>query len=582
VKRLAAIAIASAMLAAAASCSKCGSKDEPAATTVTEAPVPAPDGLLGDIYLGSPNGSWTRLQRGVGGATGILPATVGGLIALGFGIDPVFAGEIDGAAPAFGVVAGDPSDPGWALAVRLYDVRRARGLMVDGDTARFTARDVAGMTELVPKGGAPAAASGAGLALTRGGFLVVARSSADLARLGPYASRTLPSRPLPSEGAAVIDVPRAAVDARIRPKLEGLWAAAKHFLLETDEASRREHGGRAPDYGDPKPIVEAIDAIVSRRIAVFGDLERLRVAVDLGEEGAFLVATMTPSGPEGPAAKWIGGMRTGDAAEVLAMPAVSALALVTRDADADRDDQARELEKTLTASLGSRLADSDAKRLHGVVDDWTKARGETLGLALDWDEPRGLFFRGAVRDGEAAGRAVKGLLDLARLPPFKDALHVKDIATSSDDAPPLGKVSVATITREAPKPEKADARDASSSRARPPRDKAAKLPPSVGLAWLVDGASLDLSTGTEPVLTLRHSAKPDKKLGDEPAVLRAVAPLGNAASTIVVAQPLRFDPTRANLPTAPVVLAVGRRGRDGFVRIDLGNGMLRELSRLLL
>ena len=76
-------------------------------------------------------------------------------------------------------------------------------------------------------------------------------------------------------------------------------------------------------------------------------------------------------------------------------------------------------------------------------------------------------------------------------------------------------------------------------------------PSSVGMAWLVDGSGLDLSTGDEPVLTLRHAARPDRKLGDEPAVVKAVGPLGTTASTIMIAQPLRFDPTRANLPVAP-------------------------------
>jgi hypothetical protein len=578
------MAAALAMLAAAASCSKCGSHDDPLPTTHAEAPVPVPDALLADVYLGSPNGTWSHLQRGVGGPTGILPATIGGLIALGFGIDPVFAGEIDGTAPAFGVVAGDPADPGWAMAVRLNDVRRARGLMVEGDTAHFSAREVAGMTELVPKGGgSPSGAPGA-LGLTRGGFLVIAKSSADLGRLGPYASRTLPSRPLPAEGSAVIDVPRAAVDARLRPKLEAAWQGARQFLLDMDETSRREHGGRAPDFGDPKAIVDALDALVARRIAVFGDLERLRIALDLGEDGAFLLATMTPSTPAGPAAQWIGGMQTGDSAALLAMPAVSALAVMTRDADAARDEQGKDLEKTVVSSLGARLAEADAKRLHGVIEDWTKARGDTLALSLDWDDPHGLFLRGAVKEGEAqtAQRAVTGLVDLVRVSPFKDALRVKDVATSTDDAPPLGKVSVATVTRAASASSGGSGASGGSG-VKSAKDGAPHKPAAaVGLAWLVDGGALDLSTGTEPVYTLRHGAKPDKKLGDEPSVVKAVAALGSSASTVIVAQPLRFDPVRANLPVSPVVLGVGRKDKDAFVRLQIGNGMMREVSRILM
>lgn len=561
---------------ASASCGKSG-HEEPIPAAQAELPVPTPDGLLADVYVGAPNAAWSRLQRGAGGAAGILPATVGGLVAMGFGIDPVFAGEIDGVAPAFAVLVGDPVDPGWALAVKVHDVRRARGLMVDGDTARFAAREVAAMTELVPRGAPSRSAGGAAataLALTRGGYLVAAKSSADLERLGPYVSRTMPRRTLPTDGSAVVDVPRSALDGSLRPKLEGAWADAKKFMLDTDLAARQAHGGRAPDFGDPKPVVSAVDAIVQRRIAVLGDLERLRVAFEIGDEGASLLATMTPATADGAASRWVSGMRTGDAADVLAMPSSSALALVTRDTDTDRDDQGKELERTLTSSLGPRLASADAKRLHAVVEDWTSARGETIGFSLDLDEPRGVFIRGAVKDGQAAGRAVSGLLELARVSPFKDALRVKDVVTTTDDAPPLGKVSVATISRD----ESAPAQRRGPSDAGAPRAKPATK--SVGLAWVVDGSALDLSTGTEPVLTLRHGAKPDKRLGDEPSVMSAVAPLGGRASTIVVAQPLRFDPTRANLPIAPVVLGVGRKDKDAFVRVQIANGLLRELTRL--
>lgn len=580
-KRLARLAALAAALAAA-SCGGCDKKgDEPGATRQAEAPVPAPDGLLADLVVGAPNGTWMRLQRGVGGAIGILPAEVGGLVAIGLGLDPAFAREIDGAAPAFGVLAGDPAEPGWAFALKLVDLRRARGVLADGDAARFTAREAGGLTELVPKGNAPP--QGTTFGVSRGGYLLVARTPADLARLGPYASRTLPSRALPGEGSVVVDVPRASIEARIKPKLDTLWEGAKTYLLAQDERSRREHGGRAPDYADPQAIVSALDALVSKRLALVGDLERVRVVFDVGEDAALLVATMIPRGDGGPAAKWIGGMRTGDAADVLAMPAVSAIALTTRDAEGDRQEQAREVERAVTISLGARLAEADAKRLHEIVEDWTRARGETIGLAALWDEPRGMFLRGAVRDGDAAGRAVKGLLDLARVSPFKDALRVREVATTIDDAPPLGKVQVATITRDtrdAGKPRRSS-RGAGSKTADAgaPRDEARS---TLGLAWVVEGGALDVSTGPEPVFTLRHGAKPDKKLADEPAVVKALEPLGATASTIVVAQPLRFDPTRANLPTAPLVLGVGRKDKEAFVRVDVSSGVLRELARLLM
>ncbi|MCW5834373.1 MAG: hypothetical protein KIS78_18380, partial [Labilithrix sp.] len=60
---------------------------------------------------------------------------------------------------------------------------------------------------------------------------------------------------------------------------------------------------------------------------------------------------------------------------------------------------------------------------------------------------------------------------------------------------------------------------------------------------------------------------------------RFTAAVGSDASTVIVAQPLRLDPRRANLPTAPLGIAVGRRGRDAFVRVDVSDALLREAAR---
>lgn len=549
-----------------------GDVDEPAA--------PAPDRLLADVFVGSPNASWSKLQRGVGGPAGILPASAGGILCAIVGIDPAVAFEVDGASPAYGVVAGDPAAPGWAFALKLANVPHARALLVEGDVARFTPREANGYTELLPKGNAPPP-QGA-VALSKNGFLVVARKAEDLPALAPYLTRTLPKRP-PQEGAIVAEVPRASIANVLAPKLASSWADLKAFLLSEDVRMRKEHGGRPPDFGDPEAIVAAIDAVVSQRLAVLGDLERLRVAIETEEDGTSIDVTMTPATPDGAAKKWIQAMRTGDAAPVLSMASTSAVALSMRDGDADRAAQAEGLDKALTSSLGTRLGEGEAKRVHDVLADATKARGDTLALALAWDDPNGVFVRADARDADAASRAVKGAIELARAAPFKEIFRVKDVASSAEDVAGLGKASLATITREpkspAPLPAPLRARDAGAPAAARDGGAATAKPSAVGLAWAVDGGVLSLAAGPEPLVTLRLGAKPEKKLADEPEVARSLSSLGTNASTIVVAQPLRFDPVRANLPVAPLVVAVGRKGGDAFVRVDVTAGVLREIAR---
>jgi hypothetical protein len=99
------------------------------------------------------------------------------------------------------------------------------------------------------------------------------------------------------------------------------------------------------------------------------------------------------------------------------------------------------------------------------------------------------------------------------------------------------------------------------------------------LAWVVSSDTLALAAGREPLVTLRVGQKPEQGLGDEPVIARALAPLGDTASAVVLAQPLKFDATRAHLPTAPVVVAVGRREKDGYVHVGVGFGVLREVAR---
>ncbi|MBX3189729.1 MAG: hypothetical protein KF819_22075 [Labilithrix sp.] len=571
-------ALAFALALAGAACSKCGEQaGEDAGARALEPPVPAPASLLADVYVTSPNSSWSKIQRGVGGAVGILPASAGGIVCAMVGLEPAVANEVDGTAPLFGVVAGDPAAPGFALAMKLSDLRKARALLVDGDTARYSPREVAGLTELVPKGEEAPSKDAPRLAIgvTKGSYLVVASNADELAKLGPYVTRTLPTRPLPEGGAIVVDVPRASIASVLKPKVEELWEGAKAYLLAEDARVRRDRG-RAPDFGDPAAIVAAVDAYAVERIAVLADLEKMRIDIDVVDDGVVIDARMVPLASGGPARVWTDAMTTGDTAPIVSLPATSAVAALLRDGEAQRVEGLRGFEKGIASSLGARLAEADGKKLHDVVEGWIKAGPSTLSASLFWDEPRGLFLRAAVRDADAAAIAMKGALDLLRASPFKDGLQLKEIATANEDVSGVGKVSVATLLREPKRDDDKGGRRRVADDAGAPATKKE----SAAIAWLADGAkAFSIGAGEEPLPILRGGIKPDKKIGDEPALVRPLKALGSNASSVLVIQPLRFDPRRAELPAAPVVVALGRRDKDAFLRIDVANGVLRELAR---
>lgn len=569
-------------------CSSCEKKDDK--TELPEPPVPAPNDLLADLYAISPNTSWSKLQRGIGGAVGILPATLPGIIGFMADLDPRIANEIDGGAPIYGALAGDPAQPAFCIAMKLVDPRRAKMLLTDGETAVFNTREEPGLTHMVPKVRVERAdkKEPAVAALTSNGYITVGKIPADLSKLAPYATRTLPGRPMPKDAAIVADVPRSAVEKVLAPKLEGAWADAKSFLLASDERMRSERGGRAPDFGDPKAIVAALDAVVGRRIAVFRDLERVRFALDVNDDDLVLNATLTPVAGDGPAKKWISAMRVGDAASLLGLPSTSLVAISLRDTEEDRAAQAAEMEKAIASSLGERLKEPDAKKVHDALDDWTKGRDETLAIAYSVDEPTGTFVTTRARDAEAANRSVRSVVDLAKASPFKEMLHVKDVATSSEEIPGFGKVQIAKIAREAPVREpppglKAPHPGAKSDGGAPNAPNAPNAPaltaPPAGVAWSTEGGTVALALGTEPMVTFKTSARPDKKLRDDPLVSRFTTNVGATASTFIVAQPLRWDAKRAHLAAAPIAAAVSKKENDAVLRLEISDLLLRELSR---
>src|SRR5690606_16948699 len=149
------------------------------------------------------------------------------------------------------------------------------------------------------------------------------------------------------------------------------------------------------------------------------DLERVRFALDVTDDAVHLTSTLTPVAGDGPAKKWVQAMRVGDAAALLGLPARSLVALTMRDTEEDRAAQAAEIEKAIASSLGERLKEPDAKRVHDALDDWTKGRDETLAVAYSTDEPAGTFVTTRARDAEAASRAVRSFVDLTKVSPFK-------------------------------------------------------------------------------------------------------------------------------------------------------------------
>jgi hypothetical protein len=526
--------------------------------------------MLCDVVLATPNATWSRLQKGIGGTVGILPFTFGGLLATLAGIDPNLGQEIDGTAPAYAVLAGDPADPAYAVAAKLVDVRRARLAFVDAEGARFTARPGEGIVELVPKGIAPPVAVG----LSNGGYLIVARSSEDLKALGPYAYRTLPARRVPAR-AVVANVPHGAIAGKLRERAAAAWGAFRADKTAQDERMRKEHGGRAPDFADPQSILGSLDQLVQKKLALAGDLSHASIEVDVGDDDVHVAATLVPE-RDGPASKVFRAMHVGDAAPLLGLDADAPAALLVRDAAVERQADAAELHAAVVAALGKRLGEAESTKLRGVLQDWAHGRGDWMTVSVATSPALGVVVRAPAQNAEAAGRAVLGAVELLRTPAFKEPLethaHMRDLTIGAVEVPGFGRAQVATLARDEARP-RTPARDAGAPTKEAAVDGGAAGPKHrVSIAWGTNGdqVRIALAEDAPPLL----AAQPARTMRDLPFAKAALGKIDDA-SVVVALQGLKPD-ARAK---APVVVAWGRRDDAAVLRVSATHVALRDLIR---
>jgi hypothetical protein len=542
-----------------------------------EPPVPAPDGLLAEAWIRAPDAAWGKVQRGVSGAVALLPPAVGE-IACGFaGLDTRVARLVDGKGIAYGVLgARAGAGVGWVLALPLADPAAAAAMLLDGgdaQPARYAAHDVGGMRVLASREEKPLSAA---VAIARR-WLLVAATDDDLARLGPYAYRTMPAHEAPAGSSAiVIAVSQKALAGPIAARVSAAWGEQRTWLLARDEEQRAKHGGRAPDFGDPRPIVEALDGVIGRRIALVSQARAARVELDPGDEEVHAEVFLTPG--EGDAgAALVAAMHPGDAKPLARMPADSVIALLGRDEAASRTEDAREIEAALDRALGDRLKGDDGRAIHAAVDDWTAARGDWWTAGLAWgagDASRGLWLRTPAGDAGASGHAVRELVDLTHRRAFSaelsGSLHLSPASVATVDVPDVGKASVATLAWASP--------DVAA-----PRNGKREAVPAPAIAWGVHDGELLLAAGFAAPQLLSAEAAASKRIGDDARNARALAALGADASFAVFAQPLRLDPAHggdASATSAPALAAWGRKGADAWLRIELADVLLRELIRL--
>jgi hypothetical protein len=547
-------------------CGSCGHRTEGAGTkdaAVAAAfpPVPMPDGLVAEGWVRAPDALWSRLQNGVSGAVALLPPETGSLVCAGVGLDARLAPLVDGKSTAYFAVADAPGEGfAWAAAVPLKDSQGARALLLGSDASAYAARTENGM-QVLARTGRPldaAAAIAPATALAGQGWLVVARDDADLARLGPYAWRTMPTLPAPDTQAAVVaQVPASALAGPLAARMRARWAAVRQSLEDADREQRERHGGRAPDFGDPRAIVASLDAMVQRRIALVAQGRGARVEADAGDDDVHVDVRLVPGAAEA-GADFVAAMRTGDERPMGDLPVDTLFAMLSRSDASMRAEDAADAKAALLGALGDKAKPDDHSAIERAIDDWTSARGDWMTAAVAWGAESGLWVR--TPSSDAGPKAIRDWIDLARRPvlddPLRALLQLGPPAVAPATVPDVTGATLATF--------------------------AAPKGPPLGVAWGMHDGELLVAAGQHAPKLLGIEAAPPARLGDDPRLDAALAALGSDASFTFVAEPLRMDSTRgaSHDAAAALVFAWGRRGSDAWVRVDAADELVRELVRM--
>jgi hypothetical protein len=552
-------------------------KDAPsAAPAVDLAPVPEPEGLAAELVVRKPGEAWTKLRDTGGGTLRLLPQSFGLLVSTLLGLPPAVADAIDPDIAAAGAAVDDGKGGlGWVIAVHVRGGRDLIARLSAGADAAYGAREdaVNALTLLEPKPGK--APSEVALAVT-GNYLLASTHATDLTKVGPFAARTLAKREPPKEPIAVA-VKKRALAGPLAAWVQDEWRQKKSELEKLD---KENHGGRAPDFGDPLAALAGIDKAVEGVVAVLESSASGRITVDpLGDRLDARVEIVAEEG--GAASELMGAMAVGDAAPLAALPQTTPIAVLTRSTAATREASAKSFQEGLASLLGDRLTAPDKSRLEQTFADLGKGRGDVEVYALVLDQGKGgLVYAGSVGDAKALDAGAKGAFKLlgvkAISEPIRQFIGETSVKQSSVQLPGLGKAERALIT----------VKPSGMRMATDKTGKASAEPQNLDVLWQIrdDKVYGVLSFDSVPILGSLVAAQSDPKT-THAAEERVKAALDRVtgASFVVLVQPHRLGlgQSATQTPSSPVVLSLGKSGERGYLRVDADQVALETLLKSL-
>lgn len=398
------------------STASCHGQHEPPAPPKTN-PVPlvgAPSTLLARGAVRNPASTWRAIRPALGARARLLPVTPELAVTTLPGFSPLVAGLIDVSAPApFDILA--KPDLGIAIVAGIRSTSASELIVAvsNGADAKFTAEVDAehGITLLRPRESSDVRAAVAGDYLALGsGDEVLRAASADVA--------TAPIPDVSAGAVAEIVASHAALAGPLHDLVSKIGEAARRRLEASDAENRRRHGGRAPDFANPEPVIAALVMLTAGIGGVISSTSRARAFAKL-EPAPSVRVEITPE-ERGLARDLMRESPRGDLSLLAGLPSWVDLSFMWQR----RGSSTQSFVDRVAALFGDRIGSADRRRIADWAGDLDRGLGRAAVVGLYGEGVgAGAFVVATGGDGRALRRATSTFADVARISALRSPIE---------------------------------------------------------------------------------------------------------------------------------------------------------------
>jgi hypothetical protein len=345
-----------------------------------------------------------------------LPTSLALAIATALFDSPLSAGLVDEVSPvALAVVDGADKGTGLVGAVHLTSGRELVAVLTTGADAKFVAKQDPehGVTLIRASAGEPRLAMA-----VIADYAIFGPSEALIVSAGSFLARSV----APAIGAGPtleLVAPKESLSGPLSEAARATFGALRERLVVADAAGRRDHGGRAPDFGDPSAVIASVSGLGDGMIAVLGSASEARVTATFSEGTPLVRVELSPDAM-GAARDLTRTLPVGSLEPLLTLPDWVDAVLFNRSGESGGGPA---LADRLDGILGSRLAPSEREKTLGFVNGIARGVGQVQAVGLFGAQDTGLFVLGPSGDGAELRRAVLSLPDVARARAIADPLQ---------------------------------------------------------------------------------------------------------------------------------------------------------------